>query len=295
MDKIDVIERGSFPETLENMKGRPQKLYYRGIFPAPKEQKYLCVVGSRKWTSYGRDAVRKIIVGLRGYPISIVSGLAIGIDSISHIAALEAGLHCIAFPGSTLAWDDIYPSSHIDLAKRIVENGGALVSQWEVGYPTDKWAFPSRNLVMAGLSHATLIVEAAYRSGSLMTAEHAEKCGRDVFAIPGPINAANSYGPHMLIKNGAALIRSAEDVLRELGFIVQEAGTANSHAWLDANKRKAFDALSRSILDAISREEMNIDALLEKTRAKPIELNGKVSALELEGLIRIEDGVVKIV
>ncbi len=295
MDNIKMIERGSYPETLENMKGPPQKLYYRGTFPAPKGQKYLCVIGSRKWTSYGRDAVRKIVGGLRGYPISIVSGLAIGIDSISHIAALEAGLHCVAFPGSTLAWDDIYPSSHTDLARRIVENGGALVSQWEIGYPTDKWAFPSRNLLMAGLSHATLIVEAAYRSGSLMTAEHAEKCGRDVFAVPGPINAANSYGPHMLIKDGAALIRSAEDVLRELGFIVRETRTANGSAWLDPDKRKTFDALSRSILDTISREEMSTDVLLEKTRARPIELNERVSALELEGLIRIEEGIVKIV
>ena len=295
MDKINLIERGSYPETLENMSGSPKKLYYRGVFPAPKGQKYLCVVGSRKWTSYGRDAVRKIVGGLRGYPISIVSGLAIGIDSIAHIAALEAGLHCVAFPGSTLDWKDVYPPAHVDLAKRIVKNGGALVSQWDIGYPTDKWAFPSRNLVMAGLSHATLIVEAAYHSGSLMTAEHAEKCHRDVFAIPGPINAANSYGPHMLIKNGAALIRSAEDVLHELGFIVPHTGNANGYAPIDPRRRSSFDALSRSILDNISREEMSIDALLEKTQASSVELNGKVSSLELEGLIRIEEGVVKIV
>jgi len=239
--------------------------------------------------------VRKIVGGLRGYPISIVSGLAIGIDSIAHIAALEAGLHCVAFPGSTLAWKDIYPPAHVDLAKRIVGNGGALVSQWDIGYPTDKWAFPSRNLVMAGLSHATLIVEAAYRSGSLMTAEHAEKCHRDVFAIPGPINAANSYGPHMLIKDGAALIRSAEDVLTELGFIVPDPGKSGGSTWLDPMRNSSLDALSRSILDNISREEMSIDALLEKTRATPVELNGKVSALELEGLIKVEGGMVKIV
>ena len=300
MDEIKMIRRGSYPITLENMKGPPARLYYRGRFPAPDDsdpdepgRKYLCIVGSRKWSTYGRDAVYKIVSGLRGYPISIVSGLAIGIDSIAHMAGLEAGLHCIAFPGSTLAWDQIYPSMHTILAKRIVEQGGAVVSQWEVGYPTNKWAFPARNLVMAGLSHATLVVEAAYRSGSLMTAQHAEKCHRDVYAVPGPINADNSYGPHMLIRGGAALIRSAEDVLMELGFDISDTEAAERKAKLIEDRKDSLDELSKRIYTLLAREETPLEELLDMMAVKPEVLSEKLSYLELEGLIKTEDGMAK--
>src|SRR5882724_8409016 len=111
--QIREIVFGEYPITLRNMHNPPHKLYLRGELPASPDQRYLCIVGSRKWTSYGRDAVYKILRGLQGYPISIVSGLAFGIDSIAHEAALRFGLHCIAFPGSSLEWDALYPASHV--------------------------------------------------------------------------------------------------------------------------------------------------------------------------------------
>lgn len=286
-DSICVIEKCDYPETLRNMPGSPRRLYFRGCFPAPEDHKYLCVVGSRLWTSYGRDSVRKIILGLAGYPITIVSGLAIGIDSIAHMAALEAGLHCVAFPGSSLEWEKIYPQTHLNLAKRIVGSGGALVSRWSGEDIMGTWAFPARNTFMAGLSHATLIIEAGYRSGSLMTAQHAEDFGRDVMAVPGPINNSQSYGPHMLIRRGAIMITSAEDVLKEFDLAVKDKTAEVSNLKLDS--------ISEKIMKNLSLEEISIDRLVDKIRIQFSVINEKLSLLELHGLIKIENGFIKVV
>ena len=289
MNEISTILRESYPPTLANMKYPPRRLYYRGRFPAPVGHRYLCVVGSRKWTSYGRDAVNKVISGLKGYPITIVSGLAIGIDSIAHVAALNAKLHCVAFPGSSLDWDSIYPREHLDLARRIVAGGGALVSRWDIGYETGKWAFPARNQLMAGLSHATLIVEAAEHSGSLMTADHSTEFNRDVFAIPGPIFSPTSYGPHMLIRHGAALISSSADLLKELGF--EPSGIENDR---EGQLRK-LDEASLMIVKALTNEEANTDDLTERTGLRLAVLNEKLSYLEMEGMVKNDDGVMHLI
>ncbi len=287
MNEINILNKSDYPNTLKNMPGSPRKLYIRGHFPVDEDRKYLCVVGSRDWTTYGRDSVNKILSGLRGYPISIVSGLALGIDSIAHMAALDAGLHCIAFPGSTLEWKAIYPPAHTRLAREIVDKGGALVSQWRVGYDTGKWAFPARNKLMAGLSHATLIVEAGKGSGSLMTAKHAEEYDRDIMAIPGPISNSHSYGPHMLIKNGALMVSSARDVLENFGF---EANKLSSETLSIVEK---LDQDSRSIIEVLKISEYTIDHLSEKLRMSPTKLNEKLAYLELEGLVSISDDTVR--
>ena len=287
LDEIRVIAKDEYPINLQNMKYPPRRLFVRGNFPAPKGYKYLCVVGSRKWTGYGRDAVYKIISGLKGYPVSIVSGLAIGIDSIAHTAALEAGLHCVAFPGSSLEWGEIYPPEHRRLAEMIVEGGGALLSRWKAGYATGKWAFPARNTLMAGLSDTTLVIEAAYRSGSLMTAKHAEEYGRDVLAVPGSIYAANSYGTHMLIRHGAGLVSSSEDLLEALGFSVSRKG-------MDLSVRiKALDSLSATIMDIVGREELDTNTLIEKTGMQVSAFNERLTMLELEGFVKISGGYVR--
>ena len=293
MDEIKKISFDEYPENLRNIKNPPDSLYIQGNLVDSPDQRYLCIVGSRRSTDYGKDAVDKIVGGLKGYPISIVSGLAFGIDSLAHIAALEASLHCVAFPGSSLAWPEIYPYEHIDLAKRIVACGGALMSPWEPGYPTGKWAFPVRNILMAGLSQATLVVEAARKSGSLMTAKHAEEFDRDVLTVPGSINAACSYGPHMLIRRGAALIRSSEDVLEELGFKIPCRGKTNRSIALEY-KLKLLDPISAGIMDRLSLEEYPVDRLAKATGIPINELNWKISKLELEGLIRTNEGIVRL-
>lgn len=269
------------------MQGHPQRLFIRGKLPREKGRKFLCVIGSRRWTGYGRDAVNKIIAGLQGYPISIVSGLAIGIDSIAHLAALDTGLHCVVFPGSSLGWNKLYPQTHLNLAKRVVESGGALISRWANDYPTGKWAFPSRNVLMAGIADAVLVVEAGYRSGSLMTAKHAEEFDRDVLAIPGSINACQSYGTHMLIRSGAALITSAEDVIEALGFPRPKPGT------IAKSRIAQLDMESKAIMKIISMEETSVDDLSDKLLLPITTVNQKITLLEMEGLIQREGGMIK--
>jgi DNA processing protein len=285
-DELKKIYKNSFPETLKNASDAPHHLYIRGQLASSPDQKYLCVIGSRLWSPYGKQCVNKILSGIRGYPISIVSGLAIGIDSIAHEVALDCGLHCVAFPGSTLAWDGIYPQEHTALAKRIVQKGGALLSRWRVGYMMGKWAFPARNKLMAAISHAVLIIEANEKSGSLLTAQHALDYGRDVFAIPGPISARNSSGGHLLIKDGAKLIRSADDLLEELDFVPASVDIFASHAY------KSLPAIGKQIVELASLGGMTSDMVLERLKIPVSLLNQHLSRLELAGLIRVgADGI----
>lgn len=286
MSEIRILNKESYPPTLANAPAIPPLLYIRGELRNEPYRRYLCIVGSRTHSRYGTEALEHIISGLANYPISIVSGLALGIDGAAHEIALRHHMHCVAFPGSTLQWDRIYPYSHLSLAERIVENGGALLSQWEVGYDTGSWAFPVRNRLMAGISHATLIVEAAKKSGSLQTAKYAEDYNRDVMTIPGSILDRQSYGPHMLIKRGAIPVTCASDILEALGFDVStsvslDAGVAN------------LDEQSKAVLDALKYcgQLDNVAVALEL----PIHEVNKIAAnLELAGLITSDFGAYRV-
>lgn len=297
--EIFVIQKSDFPQTLQNIHRPPGHLYIRGTLPKEtSEHRYLCVVGSRSYTEYGKAAVNNIIRGLAGYPITIVSGLAFGIDSIAHQAALDAGLTCMTFPGSTLEWNSIYPPPHIDLARKIVENDGCLISQWQSNYPTGTWAFPARNRLMAGISHATLIVEARKGSGSLMTAKYAEEFDREVMAIPGPIDSPSSYGPHMLIKNGAACITSAEDILDAFGFVYEKQLNLTSDS-KNSNKQTNFqyshlDQISQKIIQIIQRGNHSEDLIRECIEIGTTELNQKLSELEIYGVIEVDRTGIKL-
>jgi DNA processing protein len=297
---IHIIERHSYPETLKNMPSPPKKLYMRGTWPDTDtdatRRKYICIVGSRKQSLYGVSVLKSILSGLKGYPISIISGLAYGIDGSAHTTALDAGLHCIGFPGSSLEWNELYPREHLGLAQRIIESGGILLSEWPGGYPTGKWSFAARNRLMAGLAHATLIIEAGKKSGSLMTAKYAEEYGRDVFAIPGSIHDALSYGPHMLIQNGAALVTSAKDILRELGFEVKSDETSEMSKLIPDHIKN--DPESMNIIKQVSQKQIMhepaiIGELVDEL-GMPIEIiNQKLSLLEIEGIIRIDGDTVR--
>ena len=286
-DTIYTITKNEYPETLRNTPEVPDLLYVRGSLQRNPAQKYLCVIGSRRYSHYGRDAVNKLFDGLRGFPISIVSGLAIGIDSIAHEAALATGLHCVAFPGSTLDWETIHPSSHVGLAKKIVAHGGALMSAWPIGYAMGKWAFPTRNRFMAGISHATLIIEAAEGSGSLITAEHALTLGRDVIVVPGSIFGSLSYGPHSLIREGAHIVTSAADILEELGFDPSCMQAARTDDIL-----RSLDPQSRQVFDCISIGGMTVDDVVQELGMPVPEVLQRLSLLELQKLIHVGvDGI----
>lgn len=195
----------------------PKTLWMRGALP-PKDTKKLVVVGSRAVTPYGEIICEKLIQGLSGYPISIVSGLALGTDACAHRAALKAGLHTIAVPGSGLADKTIAPQTNLGLAKEILLAGGALLSEHEPDTTARPLYFPSRNRIMVGMADAVLVIEAGERSGTLITARLASEYSRDLMCVPHRIGDPNSEGSHMFIRLGAELITSSEDILETLGF-----------------------------------------------------------------------------
>ncbi len=214
-----IIERGEFPPLLADIPDAPERLFVRGALPSSEEYRYLCVVGSRHASPYGRRAVASLVAGLVGNKIAIVSGLALGIDADAHTAALEAGLPTIAVLPSSVDDTSIYPSTNRALAARILQKeGGALLSEYPEGSRAAMWTFPARNRIMAGLSHATLIIEASEKSGTLITMRLALDYNREVCAVPHPIGSEGGAGNNRLIREGATLIRNADDLLEVLGL-----------------------------------------------------------------------------
>lgn len=273
-----------FPALLKEIPDVPLRLRYEGQLPK-EGNKLLAVVGSRKYSSYGREASESIIAGLSDSPITIVSGLALGIDSIAHRAALRAGLQTIAIPGSGLDRKVLHPHSHITLAEEIIESGGGLISEYDDTQPSGAWAFPRRNRIMAGLCHATLVIEAERRSGTLITSRLATEYNREVGAVPGPINSPTSDGPHMLIRLGAALVRDASDVLELLGLERKD----ETPTLVDIEKLSGEEKVFLKILEhPCPRNELIRRSRLETGNASAI-----LSLLEIKGLITEEFGEVR--
>lgn len=276
--EIKLLRKNQFPKRLLEIPDPPEKLYVRGKLP-PEEYKYLCVVGSRKYSEYGRQAVEKLIVGLRGHPIVIVSGLALGIDSIAHRATLETGLLTLAVPGSGLDPKILYPASHKQLAEKIVSVGGCLLSEFEPNFRPTSYSFPQRNRIMAGLSDAVLVVEAELKSGTLITSKFATEYNRDVFTIPGSIFSKNSAGPHMLIRLGATPITSSEELLEALGF--SPAIRSTLHATPSGDCSPDEKKVIALLANPLPRDEL-IRALGMNAR----DANIILSMMEIKGLIK---------
>lgn len=282
------ISGDAIPKALREIPQPPKLLYVIGELPE-SHLIHLTVVGSRKHTSYGRDSCQALIRALAGYPVVIVSGLASGIDSIAHETALEVRLPTIAFPGSGLDPSVIAPRQNLKLAEKILEHGGCLVSELEPKATPTEWTFPQRNRLMAGISRATLIIEAQIKSGTLITAKLATDYNRDVLALPGPINSPNSEGTNMLLRIGATPITKPEDLLEALGFdVTNTAGPTQQRldAILDCSPPE------KEILEALS-EPTERDELCRKLN-KPIhEINMTLTIMELKGLIKEEYGEIR--
>ncbi len=273
-----------FPELLKEIPDAPTRLRYEGKLPN-NGNKLLAVVGSRKYTSYGREMCESIISGLTGSPITIVSGLALGIDSIAHRAALRAGLQTIAIPGSGLDRKVLHPHSHVNLANEIIENGGGLISEYDDTMPSGAWAFPRRNRIMAGMCHATLIIEAEKKSGTLITSRLATEYNREVGCVPGPVNSPTSDGAHMLIRLGAALIRDANDVRELLGL----KRTDENPTLVDIEELSDEEKVFIKILEKPSPR----DELIRKSKLDISTASATLSLLEIKGLIMEELGEVR--
>lgn len=262
----------------------PKKLFVRGTFPIDPHLVFLTVVGSRNHTVYGKGACEHLIKGLAGYPIVIVSGLAHGIDAIAHAAAIDAGLATVAFPGSGLGEKVIYPRAHTKLARKILESGGCLVSEYYENEHTKNWMFPERNRLMARISRATLIVEATHKSGSRITTKLATEYNRDVLAVPGSIFSALSEAPNELIRMGAIPVTSPQDILEALGFSVTETAPMNLFSQCTDDEAQILKLLASPKKRGDLIREMDIPT----NKANVI-----LMQMEIKGLIRESGGEIR--
>ncbi|MFA6524029.1 MAG: DNA-processing protein DprA [Candidatus Paceibacterota bacterium] len=219
--EIKKLPKDKFPPQLLEIPQPPEDLWIIGELPK-EDLIYLCVVGSRKFTSYGKEACEKIIAGLKGYPIAIVSGFAMGIDTIAHKKAMQVGLKTLVFPGSGLSDEAMYPKTNVRLIREVLESGGCLISEFEPDFKATQWSFPMRNRLMAGMSKAVLVIEAEEKSGTLITARLTTEYNRDLLAIPGSIFSPSSKGTNRLIRQGATPVTCSEDVLEALGFELEK-------------------------------------------------------------------------
>lgn len=284
LSKLRVLKGKDIPESLHEIPQPPTKLYIAGKLPPPGTV-CLAVVGSRKCTTYGKDAVRKLISGLKGYSIAIVSGLAVGIDSLSHEAALDAGLLAVGFPGSGLSPEVLFPQTSLGLAERIIEKGGCLISEFEPDFKAQYYTFPMRNRLVAGISKAALIIEAEEKSGTLITARMALDYNREVLAVPGAINSPTSKGTNKLIKNGATPITSSDDILEALGFKIDKESKQES---LFADALPA----EKEVLKLL-REPQLRDDLIRLMKRSTADANALLSVMEIKGLIKEEMGEIR--
>jgi DNA processing protein len=258
---------------LKNIYDPPAILFIQGNLPST-EIAHLAVVGSRKSTVYGQEAVRMLIPPLAEAGIVTVSGLAFGIDESAHLETVRAGGITVAVMGGGLMR---ITGRERHTADKIIESGGAVISEFPLDMPAGKHTFPLRNRIVSGMSHGTLVVEAAEKSGSLITARAALEQGREVFAVPGPITAETSYGTNQLLKMGAHPATTAEDILDIL----------NVHYAPRIVKKPTADTKEEALLlEHLSKTPVHIDELTRKTQLAAREIAGSLALMEMKGKVR---------
>jgi DNA processing protein len=275
--RVLTLGDAAYPQRLLQTADPPLLLYVQGQVEK-LAQLGVAVVGSRQPAAQGTDHARAFAAALSAQGYVVFSGLALGIDGAAHEGALGASAGTVAVVGTGL--DRVYPARHHELAHRIAAHG-AVVSEYAPGTPPLAENFPPRNRIIAGLSLGTLVVEAALRSGSLITARLAAEAGREVFAIPGSIQAAQSRGCHALLKQGATLVETAQDIIDELGG----AGPAQPALPLAAHAPASQAAATDPLLDALGHDPATIDALMSRTGWQAAALAARLLALELDGQV----------
>ena len=265
-----------YPSFLKEIDDLPPVLYYRGDL-RPEDERSVAVVGTRKATAYGRQVAQRLTYDLAQAGVTIVSGLAHGVDGIAHRAALEAGNRTIAVVASGL--DSTYPSEHTNLAAQIVESG-AVVTEYPLGTRPKAEHFPRRNRIMSGMTLGTVVIEAAEHSGALITARHALEQNREVFAVPGSVMSASSRGTNQLIKRAEAkLVSEYEDILEELN-ITQVGQQIEMKALFPADDNET------KILSHLTQEPLHIDEVIRNAGIGISEVSGALALMELRGLVR---------
>ncbi len=278
---IRELASEEWPSQLREIPQQPKKLWLEGTLP-PAGTRFLTVVGSRAMTRYGEEACQRLVSGLAGYPVSIVSGLALGVDTCAHKAALAVGLHTLAVPGSGLGESVLYPRSNRAFAKEILEKGGGLLSEYPPDTASRIHFFPERNRLMVGLADAVLVIEAGEKSGTLITARLAADYNRELLCIPHRIGDSHAFGPHLFIRLGATLVTEPLHILEALKIAPRET---SSHSVSPAD----LEETELSIWQALD-EPKTRDEILRAGSAGAGDILTALVSLEIRGLIREEFG-----
>jgi DNA processing protein len=287
-----ALDDGAYPALLREIPDPPVTLYVRGRWRACLEAPCVGVVGSRRCSTYGQNVAASLARELAARGVTVVSGLARGVDAAAHRGALEAGGRTVAVLGTGI--DEVYPRDHRRLAEEILEKGGALVTQFPLGTPPVAENFPYRNRIISGLSYGVIVVEASENSGSLITARLALEQGREVFAVPGNITSRNSFGTNFLIKGaGAKLIQQWQDVVAEFppdvaaSILPPEVKRKGEPSHAQPREPAGLSESESAILKLIHVDEpAHIDTLAVRSGLPVQELSGLLLALEMRELIR---------
>ena len=278
--RIITLTDEQYPTLLREIPDPPPILYVMGNLESSVQ--HIAIVGSRTPTRYGIFTAKRLSEDLAKLNITVVSGMARGIDTAAHIGALSGGGKTVAVLGSGL--EKVYPVENLKLFHRIIENG-AVISEFSLNSPPDPYHFPARNRIISGMSLGTVIVEAAQKSGSLITARLAAEQGREVFAVPGSIHSFKSMGTHSLIKQGAKLVEHAQDILEELFPQNPIQRKTVTHKQLPP-----LSSEETTVLNALSPYPIHIDDLLRKIEMDAGKLSGILLQLELKDLVQQSPG-----
>ena len=283
---IEVVTKddASYPQNLRELDDAPPVLYIKGKIKS-QDTNAIAIVGSRRITAYGKEVTERFAQELARLGVTIVSGLAFGIDVEAHKSCLEAGGRCIAVLASGL--DQITPRSNEWLGLKILKAGGALISEYPLGTTPQKSFFPFRNRIISGLSKAVLVIEGRQKSGTLHTASHAAKQGREVFAVPGQITSPMSEAPHFLIKSGAKIAFSVKDVLDELDLQLK-IDREEVEKVLPSTKDE------EKLLQILENEPLHLDEIARISTLEIKDISARLTMMEIKGLVKsLGSGVYK--
>ncbi len=278
--KILITDDADYPRYLKEIQQPPPVLYVRGEL-AIEDDWAVAIVGTRRVTHYGRQIAEKFAKSLAEHHITVVSGLARGVDGIAHQAAYDSGGRSIAVLGSGV--DLIYPPEHKLLAQKLMTNG-AILSDYAPGTPPESSNFPPRNRIISGLSRAVIVVEAGVKSGALITANFAANQGRDVYAVPGNINSIQSRGTNALIQNGAKPLMDIRDLLTDLQVeLIQE------HQ--EFRKLTPSGNLETVLYSVLNEQPLHIDEIIHKSALSVSDVTSQLTLMELKGMVRHVGGM----
>jgi DNA processing protein len=268
----------NYPSLLAEINDPPQTIFYRGTLNT-ESRPALAVVGTRRYTTYGKHVCEKIVGPLAQQGMLIISGLALGIDGIAHQTALNNHGKTIAVLGSGIDPAHIYPATHRQLAEKIISSGGAIISEYPPNFEPTQYSFPARNRIIAGLSLGTLVVEAAEVSGALITAKCALDYNREVFGIPHAITSNTGAGVNNLIKLGAKVVTTSADITEALNL-------KNLKEIVSNRQILPSSPTESSILAVLSREPKHIDFIIKETGLDSQTINGTLTLMEMKGMVK---------